>query len=168
MTSSGCPSEYEHRKATGRAGEHEPRDQLGEQVKPSMWQAVTRVADVGQRLVIDRLELMRLETRDDVLTIAKYLLLAAGTLPILLAGWIALLAGVALALSPVLPLAVSLCILGGIHAIAGGAGVYLGWSRLNAMSRLIDEPGNEETTTERLGAPSGPPTGEGAGDGSAT
>jgi uncharacterized membrane protein YqjE len=101
---------------------------------PSMWEAIRRLADASQRLLVDRLELVRLETREDAATLARALALLMATLPLLLAGWLALMAGVTLALLPVLPLAATLCILGGVHVVVGGAGAYLGISRLALQS----------------------------------
>jgi uncharacterized membrane protein YqjE len=94
--------------------------------------------------MLDRFELVRIETRDDMQTLSRTLILVLASLPVLLLGWISLLAGMVVILDPALPMATSLIILGILHGVGGGLGTYIGVSRLRAGRRSKEEAGNEQ------------------------
>lgn len=135
--------------ATGEAAKSRHRDTARphgrhlEDQPVTVWGAVTRVAEVTQRLIMDRFELARLETREDMAWFSKNLVFVLGALPILLAGWMALMAGVVIALLPVMPVSVSLVIMGAIHVVGGAVGTYIGLSRLQRNDDTNETRGGE-------------------------
>ena len=112
----------------------------------SLWAAVTRVAEVGQQLLLDRFELARLETREDMSFLSRNILFVFAAFPVLLLGWTAFWAGLVVVIHPAIPVTVSLIVLGLLHVVLGGVGTYIG------ISRLRPEREEQEESTERTGA----------------
>lgn len=99
----------------------------------SVWTAMVRVYDAGQRLVLERIELAKLEliafARGELVVIARQLaksavLALAGSI-LLLAGWFVLSWGVVNLVASGLPSAWRLVIDAGINVAVGGALVWL-------------------------------------------
>lgn len=108
----------------------------------TLWTAATRVLDAGERLLVERLDMLRVEVRGDVsrAVSGSGLVAVGGVLAV--SGWGVLMAAVVVALAPVVTPAVSLAIVGGVHLLLGGV---LLW---RASTRLSQTPG-------RLQAPPG-------------
>lgn len=89
--------------------------------EPSAVSAAERAVEAAQRIVVERLELIRLETQEAFgsLLVRAGFILAAGFVAIL--GWCALAAALVIVLATQVPmsLAVSLALVGGAHVIAG-------------------------------------------------
>ena len=81
--------------------------------------AAERAVDAAQRIVIERLELMRLETQDALGNGAQRagIMMAAGLIAIL--GWCGVAVGLALVLTTYMSLAASAALVGGGHVLLG-------------------------------------------------
>ncbi len=114
----------------GAMDEHRNLDQ------PSVVGSVERMFDAGQRLLIERIDLARLEAQDAMgraLWTALVVLVGA---TIAFTGWMALMAWLILALrdSAGMPMPTSVAIVGLGHAMIGGALVFYGLARTGAES----------------------------------
>jgi uncharacterized membrane protein YqjE len=92
--------------------------------EPSAVSAAERAVDAAQRIVVERLELMRLEVQDAVERLVQRagLLLAAGLVTIL--GWCGLAAALVLVVAERLPMAAAIALVAALHVLAGiGLGV---------------------------------------------
>ena len=81
--------------------------------------------EAAQRIVVERLELIRLEIQDALARLVRRagLVLAAGFIAIL--GWCGLATALVLVLAEQMPLAVSLALVGCVHVLGGALGVAL-------------------------------------------
>lgn len=92
--------------------------------EPSALSAAERAVEAAQRIVVERLELIRLEAEESLGLLVRRggLVLAAGFVAIL--GWSALAVAMILVLADHVPLAASIAIEGGVHVLGGiGLGV---------------------------------------------
>jgi uncharacterized membrane protein YqjE len=88
---------------------------------PAEIDAVERVVDAAQRLVVERIELARLDVQEAMAT-TLWRTMGFGIVALLqLAGWWTLIAAVVVKLDDRLPLSSSLAIVGLLHILAGGA-----------------------------------------------
>ena len=87
--------------------------------EPTTASAGERALDAAQRIVVERLELIRLELQDALARQVRRagLVLAAGFIAIL--GWSGLAIALVLVLAEQLPLATSIALVGGVHVLAG-------------------------------------------------
>lgn len=94
-----------------------------------MSDAVRRLADAGQRMVRDRIELARLDAATIAgRTVRGVVMIAAGA--VLLSGaWFALMTGAVLFLDRYLPLAASVAIVAAVTALIGGVLIAAGSKR---------------------------------------
>ncbi len=92
--------------------------------EPSALSAAERAVEAAQRIVVERLELIRLEVEESLGLLVRRagLVLAAGFVAIL--GWSALAVAMIVVLADHVPLAASIAIVGGVHVLGGiGLGV---------------------------------------------
>lgn len=87
--------------------------------EPTTASAGERAMDAAQRIVVERLELIRLELQDALTRQVRRagLVLAAGFIAIL--GWCGLAIALVLVLAEQMPLAASSALVGGVHVLAG-------------------------------------------------
>jgi hypothetical protein len=94
------------------------------EVEPSVGEAISRVAEAGQNLIVDRLDLLKVEARtavDEKVTALTEtgksvgLLAVAGI--IFRGGWVTLMVGVGFLLSRVITVPGALCLIGGAHVL---------------------------------------------------
>jgi hypothetical protein len=97
-------------------------------IEPALGAAIDRVVDLSQRVVIDRIELLQVESKDWLVRAARSAGLASlGTLSLAVA-WIALLAAAVVALDGRMPLGVRLVLVAAVQVVVGGS--LLGWAML--------------------------------------
>jgi uncharacterized membrane protein YqjE len=98
--------------------------------QPSVVGSVERMFDAGQRLLIERIDLARLEAQDAIGRALWTALFVIAGATLAFTGWLALMAVMVLALRDYagLPTAMSILIVGAAHAILGGALVIYGIS----------------------------------------
>jgi hypothetical protein len=87
--------------------------------EPSAINAAERAVDAAQRIVVDRLELIRLEAQEALanLVVRTGLVTAAGV--VILIGWVALAVATALWLRQWMSPAASVGLVGSVHLLAG-------------------------------------------------
>jgi len=87
--------------------------------EPTTLSAGERAMDAAQRIVVERLELIRLELQDALARQVRRagLVLAAGFIAIL--GWSGLAIALVLVLAEQMPLAASSALVGGVHVLGG-------------------------------------------------
>ncbi len=94
--------------------------------EPSVGAALERVIDLSQEVVVDRIELLQVESQARLLAFARRAAgLGIATFVLLLA-WVLLAAAVVAALANRLPLEGALAIVAAVHAAVGGAA--LAWA----------------------------------------
>jgi len=100
------------------------------QVEPSLGPALERVIDLSQRVVVDRIELLQVESQDWLVRAGRRAgLVSLGAMSLLVA-WIALLAAGVVALDGYLPLGVRLVLAAGVEMLVGVA--LLCWGTLRS------------------------------------
>lgn len=122
----------------------------------TMGQAISRVAEAGQHLVLDRLDLLKVEAKaavDEKVTAAtegaKSLgLFAVGAL-FLRAGWVVLMVSLGFFLSQRIGVAPALAIVGGIHVVVGAIVLGVAVSKRNEAARKAK---GERAVHEPVGA----------------
>lgn len=89
--------------------------------EPSAVSAAERAMEAAQRIVVDRIELLRLEVIESASTLAQRvgLMLAAGVVALL--GWCGLAVAAVLVLSHRMPMASSVALVAAVHLLAGVA-----------------------------------------------
>ena len=94
-------------------------DEIRAPIAPSAASAAERAVEAAQRIVVERLELLRLETQEALARSVQRagLVLAAGFIAIL--GWCGLAIGLVLVLAEQMPLAVAVALVGGVHVLGG-------------------------------------------------
>lgn len=115
-------------------------------VPESVWSAMVRVYDTGQRLVLDRIELAKVEligfARGELVVVARQmarsfvLALAGGIL--LVAGWFVLSWGLVNVVAGALPSPWRLVIEAGLNLAVGGALIRLAARSREAQTEKID------------------------------
>jgi hypothetical protein len=87
--------------------------------EPSAVGAAERAIEAAQRIVVERIELLRLEVIESASSLAQRmgLMLAAGVVALL--GWCGLAVAAVLVLSHRMPMAGSVALVAGIHLLAG-------------------------------------------------
>ena len=102
--------------------------------QPSVVGSVERMFDAGQRLLIERIDLARLEAQDAIGRALWTALFVIAGATLAFTGWLALMAVMVLALRDYagLPTAMSILIVGGAHAVLGGTLVVYGLSSSKA------------------------------------
>jgi uncharacterized membrane protein YqjE len=95
-------------------------DEIQTPVEPSAVSAAERAVEAAQRIVVERLELIRLELQDALAQLVQRtgLVLAVGFIAIL--GWCGLAIALVLVLAEQMPLAASIALVGGVHVLGGG------------------------------------------------
>lgn len=102
------------------------------QVEPSIGPALERVINLSQRVVVDRIELLQVESQDWLVRAARRAsLISLGAMSLLVA-WIALLAAGVVALDGYLPLGARLVLVAGVEVLVGVA--LLRWGMLRGRS----------------------------------
>lgn len=111
--------------------------------EPTLSTALERVVETSQRVLIDRLELLRVEVEEDVSRTLQSMVFLVGAAVLGICGWLALLAAVIRWLDGLLPLSASLAIVGGANAIIAGVLAAYGVSSFRKI-RLLgpDAPSN--------------------------
>jgi hypothetical protein len=101
------------------ARNEERLESLAAPVEPSAVNAAERAVEAAQRIVVDRIELIRLEAQEALtsLVVRTGLMIAAGV--VILLGWSALAVAAALWLSTWMLLPASLALVGAVHVLAG-------------------------------------------------
>jgi len=89
--------------------------------EPSPIAVVVRAVEAGQRMVLDRVELMQLEVKQSLKSAGQAAGFAAAGGSALLLGWVAVAAGLVVLLNLVLPLWAAFGLVGVVHMAAGGA-----------------------------------------------
>jgi hypothetical protein len=102
-----------------RAAYEDEIGRISAPTEPGAIAAAERAVEAAQRIVVERLELLRLETQDALASAMTRagLLLAAGFIAIL--GWCGLAAALVFVMAEHIPLAPSLAIVGGAHVLMG-------------------------------------------------
>lgn len=102
--------------------------------EPSIGATLLRAVDLAQRVAVDEVRLIHLETKEQAQSfLRRGAWIAAGTLCLLLA-WLGFFAAAVVVLEPYFSLAARLGLVAGSHAILGGALLGLG------LRRRGDEP----------------------------
>jgi hypothetical protein len=98
--------------------------------QPSLATAVSRIVDAGQRLVMDRIDLARLDILDVIERAERgAALIIAGAL-FATVGWLGAMTAVVVALQPYFSLSGAAALIGGANLLIGGGLVLLGMQRL--------------------------------------
>jgi Putative Actinobacterial Holin-X, holin superfamily III len=97
--------------------------------EPSFVDAVLRVIEAGQRLVLDRIDLARLDVARLASRAVRGTALVAIGAVLIVGGWFATLALAVLCLRPYLSPTASLAILAAATIVAGGASMAIGLRR---------------------------------------
>lgn len=120
----------------------------------SMGRAISRVAEAGQHLVLDRLDLLKVEAKaavDEKVTAAteagKAMGMVAVAAVILRGGWVTLMVGLGFFLSPRIGVAGALAIIGGFHVL-----VALGLLGVAASKRKTSAQAAKGELREPVGA----------------
>ena len=92
---------------------------LATPTEPSAVHAVERAVEATQRIVVDRIELIRLEAQEALANLAVRAGFMAAAGIVLLLGWTALAIAVALWLSESMPRAASVAVVGAAHLLVG-------------------------------------------------
>jgi uncharacterized membrane protein YqjE len=100
---------------------------------PSITSAIERVFTTSQRVLVDRIDLLRLEAREDLFTAARGTVLTAGAALLFFYGWIVALAWVVYLLWGSLPLGTALLAVTAFHVIGG---VVLGWAGVRTLGGI--------------------------------
>lgn len=94
---------------------------------PSVGEAISRVAEAGQNLIVDRLDLLKVEAKaavDEKVTALTEAGKSMGMLAIagiiLRGGWVTLMVGVGFWLSPRITVAGALALIGAVHVVVAG------------------------------------------------
>ena len=96
-------------------------------IEPALGPAIERIVDLSQRVVIDRIELLQVESKDWLVRAARYGgLVGLGILSLAVA-WIALLAAAVVALDGRMPLSARLALAAAVQGLVGVS--FLGWAR---------------------------------------
>jgi hypothetical protein len=108
---------------------------------PSVGQAIERVLASGQRVLVDRIDLLRIEAKEDVSTAIRGAAFSLGGAVLLFYGWLVLVAyAVYLAWGP-LPFGVALGATAAFHMIGGALLVRMGARTLSGIRPLRpDDP----------------------------
>lgn len=118
----------------------------------SMGEAISRVAEAGQHLVLDRLDLLKVEAKaavDEKITAATEAGKALGMVAVgamfARAGWVVLMVSLGFFLAQRLGVAGSLAIVGGLHVVVAAVIFGIALSKRNTAARaakgqLRDEP----------------------------
>ncbi len=98
---------------------HDVETNVGVAPEPSAVSAAERAMEAAQHIVVERIELLRLELIESLSGLAQRagLMAAAGIVALL--GWIGLAVAAVLVLSHRMPMAASIALIGGIHLLAG-------------------------------------------------
>lgn len=97
------------------------------ELEPSLGSAAARVLDLTQRVAIDRIELLQVESYNRLVATARNASLLVIGMMCLMVAWLVLLAALVVALKGRWPLEVRLTFVAGIQAVFGFA--LLGWAR---------------------------------------
>ena len=94
---------------------------------PSVGEAISRVAEAGQNLIVDRIDLLKVEAKaavDEKVTALTEAGKSIGMLAvagiIFRAGWVTLMVGVGFLLARVIGVPGALCLIGGAHVLVAG------------------------------------------------
>jgi hypothetical protein len=95
--------------------------------QPSVGEAISRVAEAGQNLIVDRIDLLKVEAKaavDEKVTALTETGKSVGMLAvagiIFRGGWVTLMVGLGFVLSRVIGPAGALCLIGGVHVLLAG------------------------------------------------
>jgi hypothetical protein len=102
----------------------------------TFWRATAEVVEASQRVVVDRVELLRTELADDAkdLAVAIGVVVAAGV--VVLVGWVFLAVAAAFLLAEFLPWAAATAIVGTLHVVLGAALARAALRRFNQARRM--------------------------------
>ena len=110
----------------------------------SMGQAISRVAEAGQHLVLDRLDLLKVEAKaavDEKITAAteagKSLGLVAVGAMFLRAGWVTLMVSLGFFLSQRIGVAGALAIIGGVHVVVAAIVLGIAWNKRKVAAAAV-------------------------------
>jgi hypothetical protein len=104
--------------------------------EPSIVEAAVRVFEAGQRVVLDRVDLARLDLAQIASRMVRGAVLIAVGAVLVAGAWFTFLAGVVVWLDMRLPLTTSLAVVGLTSAAAGAAALMLGVRRAAAGKQL--------------------------------
>jgi hypothetical protein len=106
-------------RVTNHEGRHDVEMNVNVPAEPSAVSAAERAIEAAQRIVVERIELLRLEVIESVSSVAQRagLMAAAGIVALL--GWIGFAVAAVLVLSHRMPMAASVALVAGIHVLAG-------------------------------------------------
>ncbi len=115
----------------------QPREKGDE---PSVSSALERVLDASERVIVDRIELMRLDTHETVSrALSAAIMLALGA-ALLFSGWFAAMAIVVLVLDAYGAPAAGCAIVAGLSLVVGGSLIARGTRPLPTASRAMNGP----------------------------
>ncbi len=120
---------------------------------------MTRVLDAGDRLLVERLELLRTEVRGDVTRALAGSGLAMGGGILLLTGWGVLMAALVVGLAAVMPTGAALAVVGGFHFVVGAGLLWGASARIGKTPGRLQAPPPPETALTRLPGPGAIPPG---------
>jgi hypothetical protein len=98
---------------------------IGRPPEPSLYDALQNVLQKTQRVVVERVALLRLEAQEDLYAAVRAASLLTAGIILVFYGWLFAIALVVYFLQKPLPLSASIAIVGGLH-IAIGIGLALG------------------------------------------
>jgi uncharacterized membrane protein YqjE len=113
-----------------------------EQTERGIAAIVGRMADSFSRLVSQHITLARLELAEDAKAMARDVASIIVFVPFLLVGWVFLCAALAVALAQAIGYGWALAVVGGVHMVGGGLGIWM------ALSRLKNRPVMNDTGEE--------------------
>ena len=99
-----------------------------------------RVVEAAQQLVVDRVDLLRLELREDLSKIAVGVALLIGGGLLALLGWAALMIALGLLLTPVIPAWASALVVAGLHLASGAVCMVLARKRFLTHFNTLPVP----------------------------
>ena len=119
--------------------------------EPSVGEAISRVAEAGQNLIVDRIDLLKVEAKaalDEKVTAVTEagksfgLLAVAGI--IFRGGWVTLMVGLGFVLSRWIGPAGALCLIGGLHVVLAGALVSMALKKQGTAAKAAKGELREE------------------------
>lgn len=119
---------------------------------PSITAAVERVLSSGQRVLVDRIELLRIEAKEDIETAMRGAALSIGGAVLLFYGWIVIVAGLVYVTWGTLSLGAALALAAAFHVFGGAMALWLGTRTLRGIRPLRpDDPLVEQRDRQTLG-----------------
>jgi len=122
--------------------------------------ALARVVEASQRMLTDRMELIRLEVKQTAASAARAAVFGGGGLAACALGWLSLMVGIGLFLTRFMPGSAAFALIGVVHLAAGG--LLLWGSRKAPHAPQLDVKPEEKRELESTSMRARLPSPEGA------